>query len=163
MNTSRAVRRIAPLALMLTLLLSACSPSPAPPLPSPSESQPSPLPTVLEALDPALVGEWGVSDWLDNTGSHALSATYRFTADGLYQYTFAECRSSTDCSILSQEQGYVESADGVLALYPQTASDDGPRSWPYRVGYLDPDIPISLELHLLNPDGTVHQILYGQS
>ncbi|GAA1991931.1 hypothetical protein [Microbacterium pumilum] len=172
MKTSRAARRIAPLALSLILVLSACSVSPTPaplpqpvpdsqPVPPPPEPEPSPHPTAIESLDPALVGEWGVDDWLDSTGSHTLSETYRFTADGLYEYTFAECRSSTDCVIRSREQGYVQTAGGVLALYPQTTSDVGQRAWPYQVGYLDPEVPISLELHLLSPDGTLQQIFYG--
>ena len=89
-----------------------------------------------------------------------LSMAYTFTGDGLYEYLLAKCQSSTDCAIVSREQGYFQTPNGVLELSPQTASDDGPRSWPYEVGYLDSEVTISLELHLLNPDGSV-QIFYG--
>ena len=34
------------------------------------------------------------------------------------------CRSSTDCSLVSQESGYAEAANGILSLEPQTESDD---------------------------------------
>jgi hypothetical protein len=172
MNTSRATRLIAPIGVALALLLTGCSASPvSPPAADPTDTpgtpheqpttQPTEQPPVLDPLDPALVGTWSVSAWQDSTGSHTLSESYTFTAEGLYEYTFAECRSSTDCSILSHEQGYAQSAEGVLSLAPQTPSDDGPRAWPYEVGYLDPELTISLELHLLYADGTVQQIFYG--
>lgn len=167
MNRSRKTRRVAPIALAIALMLSACSAAAGPvdtdayktivPTPDPP---PAPEPTVLDPVDPALVGTWDVEQWLDSTGSHTLSMAYTFTGDGIYEYLLAECQSSTDCAIVSREQGYFQTPNGVLELSPQTASDDGPRSWPYQVGYLDPEVTISLELHLLNPDGSV-QIFYG--
>ena len=79
--------------------------------------------------------------------------TYRFTADGQYEYTIAQCQSSTDCTIQSSEQGSVQAAGGILSLRPQTASADGPRSYPYVVGR-DPDVG-DLQLHLTLADGEV--------
>ncbi|MFH8250350.1 lipocalin family protein [Microbacterium sp. B2969] len=169
MNTSRIGLAVG--ALMLALMLPACAPGiprTDPPGPSPAETGDGPTtqpvaPPILQPLDPALVGEWRVSSWLDSTGSQALWEIYRFTADGHYRYTFSECRSTTECALISQEQGTAQTAGGVLTLVPQTASDVGTQEWPYEVGFLDPEITVSLELHLLNADGSVHQIFYGDA
>ncbi len=110
------------------------------------------------ALAPELVGSWETQHWLDSTGSRAIVRTYRFTADGQYEYTLAVCQSSTDCAIQSSERGVAQAAAGVLSLRPQTASTDGPRSYPYVVGR-DPDVG-DLQLHLTLADGEI-DIFYG--
>jgi hypothetical protein len=116
-------------------------------------------PTVsAAALAPELVGSWETQHWLDSTGSRAIVRTYRFTADGQYEYTLAVCQSSTDCAIQSSERGSAQAAGGVLSLRPQTASADGPRSYPYVVGR-DPDVG-DLQLHLTLADGEI-DIFYG--
>jgi hypothetical protein len=79
--------------------------------------------------------------------------TYVFSPDARYQYTIAMCRSSTDCSLVSQESGYAQAANGILSLQPQTESEDGPRAWPYVVGQ-DPDIG-DIQLHIALPDGQI--------
>jgi hypothetical protein len=77
--------------------------------------------------------------------------TYRFAADGRYDYMIAVCRSSTDCTVTSTESGQAQAARGVLALQPQTESSDGPRAFPYVVGR-DPDVG-DIQLHLTRADG----------
>jgi hypothetical protein len=114
---------------------------------------PAPPAESSAALAPELVGSWETQHWLDSTGSRAIVRTYRFTADGQYEYTIAQCQSSTDCAIKSSERGSVQAAGGVLSLRPQTASADGPRSYPYVVGR-DPDVG-DLQLHLTLADGEV--------
>ena len=104
-------------------------------------------------LAPELVGTWETQHWLDATGSQAIVRTYRFTADGLYDYTLALCRSSTDCSIRGSERGDARAASGILSLSPQTESTDGPRSYPYAVGR-DPDVG-DVQLHLTLADGQI--------
>jgi len=135
-------------AALAMCLLAACggasSATPEPPAP-PAESS--------AALTPELVGSWETQHWLDSTGSRAIVRTYRFTADGQYEYTLAQCQSSTDCAIQSSERGSVQAAGGILSLRPQTASADGPRSYPYVVGR-DPDVG-DLQLHLTLADGEV--------
>jgi hypothetical protein len=111
----------------------------------------TPEPAALAPLPPELVGTWTTSTWLDQSGSQQIVRTYVFSPDGQYEYTIAMCRSSTDCSLVSQESGYAQAANGILSLEPQTASDDGPRAWPYAVGQ-DPDVG-DIQLHLTLPDG----------
>ena len=81
----------------------------------------------------------GTEKWLDQSGSQKIVRTYVFSPNGGYEYTIAICRSSTDCSLVSQESGYARTANGTLSLEPQTESDDGPRAWPYVVGR-DPNV-----------------------
>jgi hypothetical protein len=133
-------------AVLAVWLLAACGgTSSAPPQP------PAPPAESSAALAPALVGSWETQHWLDSTGSRAIVRTYRFTADGRYEYTLAQCQSSTDCAIQSSERGSVQAAGGILSLRPQTASADGARSYPYLVGR-DPDVG-DLQLHLTLTDG----------
>jgi hypothetical protein len=112
------------------------------------------------ALAPELVGSWETQHWLDSTGSRAIVRTYRFSADGRYEYTLAQCQSSTDCAIQSSEHGSVRAARGILSVQPQTESADGPRSYPYVVGR-DADVG-DLQLHLTLADGEV-DIFYAAS
>ncbi len=107
-----------------------------------------------------LVGSWETQHWLDSTGSRAIVRTYRFSADGRYEYTLAQCQSSTDCAIQSSEQGSVRAARGILSIQPQTESADGARSYPYVVGR-DADVG-DLQLHLTLADGEV-DIFYAAS
>jgi hypothetical protein len=102
-------------------------------------------------LAPELVGSWETQHWLDSTGSRAIVRTYRFTADGRYEYTLAQCQSSTDCTIQTSERGSARAGGRTLRLRPQSASAGGPRSYPYVVGR-DPDVG-DLQLHLTLPDG----------
>jgi hypothetical protein len=99
------------------------------------------------------VGTWRVSQWLDATGSQQFWRVYTFTADGLYEYTLATCRSSTECTLDGREQGYAQTANGFLTLQPQTESVEGPRGWPYVVGR-DPNVG-DIQLHLTLPDGQI--------
>ena len=129
-------------------LLAACGGASSAPLePSAPASESS------AALAPELVGSWETEHWLDSTGSRAIVRTYRFTADGHYEYTLAQCQSSTDCAIQSSEQGSVQAAGGIVSLRPQPASADGPRSYPYVVGR-DPNVG-DLQLHLTLADGEI--------
>jgi len=124
--------------------------------PDPSTSPPTPPTPPLEssaALAPELVGAWETQHWLDSTGSQAILRVYRFTADGRYEYTLAQCRSSTDCTVQGFEAGTAQAAGGILSLRPQTASTDGPRTYPYVVGR-DPDVG-DLQLHLTLAGGQV--------
>jgi hypothetical protein len=142
-------------AAFLFLLLAGCgdeASTPSPPSVT-GETQPGTTPAAPEPLPPELVGTWETSKWLDQSGSHQIVRTYVFSRDGRYEYTLAECRSSTDCSLVSQESGYARAANGVLSLEPQTDSDEGPRTWPYVVGE-DPNVG-DIQLHLRLPDGTV--------
>jgi len=141
-------------AMLAVWLLAACgsassasSATPEPPAPLAESS------AALAPLAPELVGSWETQHWLDSTGSRAIVRTYQFTADGQYEYTLAQCQSSTDCVIQSSERGSVQAAGGILSLRPQTASADGPRSYPYVVGR-DPDVG-DLQLHLTLADGEV--------
>jgi hypothetical protein len=158
----RSIRR-AGLPVIVLLLSAACggtastppSPSASPsPSPSPSESSEPGTPTApLVPLAPELVGTWQVSASLDASGSQQVLRSYQFTPDGLYEYTLAMCRSSTDCSLVGQEQGYAQAANGILTLEPQTESEEGPRAWPYVV-IRDPNVG-DIQLHLTLPDGQV--------
>jgi hypothetical protein len=98
-----------------------------------------------------LVGRWETQTWLDQSGSSAIVRTYRFAADGRYDYTIAVCRSSTDCTVRSSESGQAQAARGVLALQPQTEPSDGRRAFPYAVGR-DPDVG-DIQLHLTLANG----------
>lgn len=112
-----------------------------------------PVPTVVRRLARELVGSWETQHWLDSTGSRAIVRTYRFAADGRYEYTLAICESSSNCTIQSFERGSAQAANGVLSLYPETVSVDGPRSYPYAVGR-DPNVG-DLQLHLALATGEV--------
>jgi hypothetical protein len=111
-------------------------------------------------LAPELVGRWVTQSALDNSGSQAVVRTYRFTADGRYDYTIGLCRSSTDCAIQSSESGSVQAVRGVLALRPHTRSSDGARAFPYVVGR-DPDVG-DVQLHLSLADGQI-DIFYADT
>jgi hypothetical protein len=124
------------------------------------ETQPPSAPAALAPLPPELVGTWKTSKWLDQSGSQQIVRTYVFSPDGRYEYTIAMCRSSTDCSLVSQESGYAQAANGTLSLEPQTASDDGPRAWPYVVGR-DPEVG-DIQLHFTLPDGQIDIFYFGQ-
>jgi hypothetical protein len=123
------------------------------------ETQPSSAPAALAPLPPELVGTWKTSKWLDQSGSQQIVRTYVFSSDGRYEYTLAMCRSSTDCSLVSQESGYAQAANGILSLEPQTESDDGSRAWPYVVGQ-DPNVG-DIQLHFTLPDGQVDIFYLG--
>jgi hypothetical protein len=113
----------------------------------------------LAPLPTELVGTWTTSTWLDQSGSQQIVRTYVFSPEGRYEYTLANCRSSTDCTLVSQESGFAQAANGVLSLEPQTESDDGPRAWPYSVGQ-DPNVG-DIQLHLRLPDGQVDIFYLG--
>jgi hypothetical protein len=85
--------------------------------------------------------------------------TYVFAPEGRYEYTVAMCRSSTDCSLVSQESGYAQAANGILSLEPQTEPNDGSQAWPYVVGP-DPDAG-DIQLHFRLPDGQVDIFYVG--
>jgi hypothetical protein len=123
------------------------------------ETQPRSAPAALAPLPPELVGTWKTSKWLDQSGSQQIVRTYVFSPDGRYEYTLAMCRSSTDCSLVSQESGYAQAANGTLSLEPQTESDDGSRAWPYVVGR-DPNVG-DIQLHFALPDGQVDIFYLG--
>lgn len=133
----------------LFLLLAGCGDEAS----TPSETEPrAPLP-------PELVGTWTTSTWLDQSGSQQIVRTYVFSPDGRYEYTLARCRSSSDCSLESQESGYAQAANGMLSLEPQTESGDGPRAWPYVVGQ-DPNVG-DIQLHFTLPDGQLDIFYHG--
>jgi hypothetical protein len=123
------------------------------------ETQPPSAPAELAPLPPELVGTWKTSHWLGQSGSQQIVRTYVFSPDGRYEYTIAMCRSSTDCSLVSQESGYAQAANGMLSLEPQTESEDGPRAWPYVVGP-DPDAG-DIQLHIALPDGQIDIFYFG--
>jgi hypothetical protein len=123
------------------------------------ETQPRSAPAAPAPLPPELVGTWKTSKWLDQSGSQQIVRTYAFSPDGRYEYTLAMCRSSTDCSLVSQESGYAQAANGTLSLEPQTESDDGSRASPYAVGR-DPNVG-DIQLHLTLPDGQVDIFYVG--
>ena len=122
-------------------------------------TQPRSAPAAPAPLPPELVGTWKTSKWLDQSGSQQIVRTYAFSPDGRYEYTLAMCRSSTDCSLVSQESGYAQAANGTLSLEPQTESDDGSRASPYVVGR-DPNVG-DIQLHLTLPDGQVDIFYFG--
>jgi hypothetical protein len=132
---------------------SAADPGPIPTSSSGTVVPAPPVPTVVPRLDRDLVGSWETQHWLDSTGSRAIVRTYRFAADGRYEYTLAVCQSSSNCTIQSFERGSARAANGVLSLTPETVSVDGPRSYPYAVGR-DPNVG-DLQLHLALPNGEV--------
>jgi len=146
---------------LLLLLVGGCGDEAS----TPSASSPAPAtqagspPEALAPLPAELVGTWETSTWLDQSGSRQILRTYAFSADGRYDYTIAECQSSSDCTIRSQESGYAQAADGMLSLEPQTDSDEGPRAWPYVVGQ-DPDVG-DIQLHITLPDGQVDIFYLG--
>ena len=117
------------------------------------ETQPTTAPAALPPLSPELVGTWKTSKWLDQSGSQQIVRTYVFSPDARYEYTIAMCRSSTDCSLVSQESGYAQAVNGTLSLEPQTEPNDGSRAWRYVVGQ-DPDVG-DIQLHFALPDGQV--------
>ena len=125
----------------------------------PQETQPPSATAEVAPLPPELVGTWETEKWLDQSGSQKIVRTYVFSSDGGYEYTIAMCRSSTDCSLVSQESGYAQAANGTLSLEPQTASDDGPRAWPYVAGR-DPDVG-DIQLHFTLPGGQVDIFYFG--
>ena len=145
----------------LFLLFAGCgNEASTPPATSSSqETQPGSATTVLAPLPDELVGTWETETWLDQSGSQKIVRTYVFSSDGRYEYTIAMCRSSTDCSLVSQESGYAQAANGMLSLEPQTESEDGPRAWPYVVGQ-DPNVG-DIQLHLTLPDGQVDIFYFG--
>src|SRR5512134_318647 len=139
-------------AAFLFLLLAGCGDETSTPSVSSLSQETQPLPTEL-------VGTWTTSTWLDQSGSQQIVRTYVFSPAGRYEYTLAMCRSSTDCSLESQESGYAQAANGILSLEPQTESDDGPRAWPYVVGQ-DPNVG-DIQLHFTLPDGQVDIFYLG--
>jgi len=163
---SLAARLIA-LALVFLLVAGCGGEASTPSAPSlPQDTQPGSGPTapttapmVLMPLPPELVGTWTTNQSLDQSGSQHIARTYVFSHDGRYQYTVGMCQSSTDCSLVSQEAGYAQAANGVLALAPQTPSEEGPRAWPYVVGR-DPDVG-DIQLHFTLPDGQVDIFYFG--
>jgi hypothetical protein len=100
-----------------------------------------------------------VSASLDQSGSQQIVRRYVFSSDGRYEYTLAQCLSSTDCSLVSQESGYAQAANGVLSLEPQTEPNDGSRAWPYVV-FQDPNVG-DIQLHFTLPDGQVDIFYLG--
>jgi len=87
----------------------------------------------LAPLPRKLVGSWTTEQWLDQSGSQKIVRRYVFSPEGHYSYTIAQCQSSTDCVFVAQESGDAQATHGLLAVEPRTASQDGPRSWPYTV------------------------------
>lgn len=148
-------------AAFLFSLLAGCGDEASTPSASsfPQETQPFSAPAAPAPLPPELVGTWKTSKWLDQSGSQQIVRTYAFSPDGRYEYTLAMCRSSTDCSLVSQESGYAQAASGTLSLEPQTESDDGSRASPYVVGR-DPNVG-DIQLHLTLPDGQVDIFYLG--
>lgn len=156
----RIVRPAGVLALLFLLSAGCGDEASAPSVSSSSQAtQPRSAPAALAPLPPELVGTWKTSKWLDQAGSQQIVRTYLFSPDGRYQYTIAMCRSSTDCTLVSQESGAVQAANGILSLEPQTESDDGSRAWPYIVGR-DPDVG-DIQLHFTLPDGQVDIFYFG--
>jgi hypothetical protein len=154
-GVSRLVLATLTTAAVLCLLLAGCGDEASTPSASSlsQETQPrAPLPREL-------VGTWKTSTWLDQSGSQQIVRTYVFSPEGRYEYTLAMCRSSTDCSLESQESGYAQAANGILSLEPQTESDDGSRAWPYVVGQ-DPDVG-DIQLHFTLPDGQLDIFYLG--
>jgi hypothetical protein len=123
------------------------------------ETQPRGATAALAPLPPELVGTWETSHWLDQSGSQQIVRTYVFSPEGRYEYTVAMCRSSTDCSLVSQESGYAQAANGILSLEPQTQPNDGSQAWPYVVGP-DPEAG-DIQLHIALPDGQVDIFYVG--
>jgi hypothetical protein len=138
-------------AVLVCVFAAACSQRSGPPGPNP----PPPVPLVAE-----LVGRWVTQSSLDASGSQAIVRTYRFAADGRYDYTIGVCRSSTDCTIQSAESGVAEAVEGVLRLRPGTKSSTGPRAFPYVVGR-DPDVG-DVQLHLTLADGQLDIFYAGE-
>jgi hypothetical protein len=129
-----------------------------PSLAVPSAAPVNVLPAVSLAPLPAdLVGTWRTSHWLNSDGSQADWRIYRFTPEGLYEYTLAQCTPS--CVVQGYEWGYAQAANGLLSLTPQTASSEGPRAWPYAVGR-DPNVG-DVQLHLALPDGQTDIFYFG--
>jgi hypothetical protein len=146
-------------AAFLFLLLAGCGDEATTPSTSSEEIQLGTETQALTPLPPDLVATWETSSWLDQSGSQQIVRTYVFSPEGRYEYTLAECRSSTDCTIVSQESGYAQAANGILSLEPQTESDEGPREWPYAV-VRDPNVG-DIQLHLALPDGQVDIFYLG--
>jgi hypothetical protein len=148
-------------AAFLSLLVAGCGDEGSPPSASSlsQETQPRSAPAALAPLPPELVGTWTTTSRLDQSGSQQIVRTYMFSRDGRYEYTLAVCRSSTDCSLASQESGYAQAGNGTLSLEPRTESDDGSRAWPYVVGR-DPNVG-DIQLHFTLPDGQVDIFYLG--
>jgi hypothetical protein len=85
--------------------------------------------------------------------------TYRFAADGLYEYTIANCQSSTDCTVQSSESGYAYVEGGLLSVQPQLGSAEGARAYPY-VARRDPNVG-DIQLHLTLADGQIDIFYWG--
>jgi hypothetical protein len=151
-GVSRLILATLTTAAFLFLLLAGCGDEASTPSASSLSQETQPLPREL-------VGTWTTSTWLDQSGSQQIVRTYVFSPEGRYEYTLAMCRSSTDCSLVSQESGYAQAANGILSLEPQTESDDGPRAWPYVVGQ-DPNVG-DIQLHFTLPDGQVDIFYLG--
>jgi hypothetical protein len=134
------------------------APPARPSLAVPSRAPASVGPAIsLAPLAAELVGTWRTSTWLNADGSQADWRIYRFTPDGLYDYTLAHC--TPDCVVQGYEWGYAQTADGFLALTPQTDPSDGRRGWPYAVGR-DPNVG-DVQLHFTLPDGQTDIFYFG--
>jgi hypothetical protein len=151
-GVSQLILAVLTAAAFLALLLAGCGDEASTPSASSLSQEAQPLPTEL-------VGTWTTSHWLDQSGSQQIVRKYVFTPEGRYEYTIAMCRSSTECSLESQELGYAQAANGILSVEPQTESDEGSRSWPYVVGQ-DPDVG-DIQLHFTLPDGQVDIFYLG--
>ena len=148
-------------AAFLFLLLAGCGNEASSPSASSvsQDTRPRNPPATLAPLPTELVGTWTTSHWLDQSGTQQIVRKYVFSPDARYEYTIAMCRSSTECSLESQESGYAQVADGILSLEPQTESNEGSRAWPYVVGQ-DPDVG-DIQLHFTLPDGQVDIFYLG--
>jgi hypothetical protein len=145
----------------LLLLIAGCGDEASTPSASSSsqDGQPLSAPAAPAPLPPELVGTWMTSSGSSNPGSQQIVRKYVFGPDGRYEYTIGMCLSSTDCSLVSQESGHAQAANGILSLEPQTESEDGSRAWPYEVGR-DPNVG-DIQLHLTLPDGQVDIFYVG--
>jgi hypothetical protein len=147
-RSSRLILAAVTTAALLIMVLAGCGDD--------SSTQP---PAVLAPLPQELVGTWTVSAFLDQSGSQQIVRTYAFAPDGRYEYTLATCRSSTDCSLVSQEAGNAQAANGILSLEPQTKSGDGPRALPYVISQ-DPVVG-DIQLQFALRDGQVDTLYRG--
>jgi hypothetical protein len=126
--------------------------------PLPPETQPPTEPAALTPLPAELVGTWTVT--AQDPSGQTIRRQYVFSSDGRYGYTLGLCRSSTDCSFVSQEAGIAQAAGGVVSLEPQTEPNDGARQLPYVVTR-DPVVG-DAQLQLQLPDGTQDVFYFGQ-
>lgn len=157
----RSLWQAGALAFLFILFAGCGEEASAPPAPGTSQETPtSSAPAALAPLPAELVGTWKVSASLDQSGSQQIVRQYVFSPEGRYEYTLAQCLSSTDCSLVAQESGYAQAANGVLSLEPQTEPNDGSRAWPYVV-FQDPNVG-DIQLHLTLPDGQVDIFYFGE-